>query len=174
MADPQLAQALERVHFGVAQLLLAIVDAQKLLRSRRNTEDPERLDELRKLLGNLSKMIPRVMRDSPIVLDVFIDSLRTASKWRWNIHSGTSKDPELNESTDLVAQYQAQIDAAIYALRQARRDSRNPKRHLFSALQSMGTAIAQLEPDGKGPASDAIFHASLKINDLRPVSDFAK
>lgn len=75
---------------------------------------------------------------------------------------------------DLLARYKLEIDTAALSLRNAKRAPQNPKRHFEIALRSMGTALAQLEPEGKGPASEACFVAADKMNRLRPATDFAK
>ena len=75
---------------------------------------------------------------------------------------------------ELLARYQLELDTAIESLKNAKKSPKNPKRHFVSALHSMAAALGQLEPEGSGPASEALFRAADKMNALRPVTDFAK
>ena len=90
---------------------------------------------------------------------------------RWNIYS-SGKSAALDK--ELLERYQLEIDTAIEALKLARRSSNNPKKYFFSALHSIGMALGQLEPEGQGPASEAVMHAAQKVNMLRPATDFTK
>ncbi len=75
-AEKKLAEALEKVDGTISKLLLELVEARKLASK---VPADERTDELSKLLGKLVTTIPRIIRDSPIVLDVYISTLKTAS-----------------------------------------------------------------------------------------------
>jgi len=86
----QLSRAITKVNDGISQLLLDLTAAQKVLGSYKDSSDSERLVELKKLLGSLVRGIVQTTRSSPIVLDLYAESLKTASGWvnrRWNIYA---------------------------------------------------------------------------------------
>jgi hypothetical protein len=86
--------------------------------------------------------------------------------------SGMAREAEVDK--ELLTRYRLELDTAIEALKSAKKSPKNPKKHLESALRSIGAALGQLEPEGSGPASEALFRAADKMNTLRPVTDFAK
>jgi len=103
-------------------------------------------------------------------------NMNPADSKKWKEMHDEHKDNFKSAAVDkeLLERYQLEVDTAIEALKFARRTPRNPKKYFFSALHSMGMALGQLEPEGQGPASEAVMHAAQKVNLLRPVTDFAK
>jgi hypothetical protein len=98
-----------------------------------------------------------------------------AAKWKaMNREHGDKFKKEAALDKELLKRYQLEVDTSIESLKSARKTPKNPKRHFSTALQSMGNALAQLEPEGEGPASEAVFKAADKMNQLRPVTDFVK
>ncbi len=86
--------------------------------------------------------------------------------------SGMAREAAIDK--ELLKRYYLEIDTAIYALRLARKEPQNSRKHFTNALHSMSTALGQLEPEGEGPASEAVWQAAQKMNTLRPITDFVK
>lgn len=120
----QLSRAVTKVNDGISQLLLDLTAAQKVLASYKDPSDSERLVELKKLLGSLVRGIVQTTRSSPIVLDLYAESLKTASGWlnkRWNIYAteearrsrfeeGVHADPTQNMSPEDAKEWKVQHD----------------------------------------------------------------
>lgn len=96
-----------------------------------------------------------------------------SKKWK-EMHDEHKDNFKSAFDKEVLERYQLEIDTSIVALKLARKTPKNPKKHFFSALHSIGMALGQLEPEGQGPASEAVLHAAQKVNMLRPATDFAK
>jgi hypothetical protein len=93
----------------------------------------------------------------------------------WKVQNDKNKDNFKSAAEeDPLDRYKLELDTAIETLKILKKKKpQASKRHLFILLQSLGTAIAQLEEGGKGPLSEVFFTAATKMNAQWSASDLA-
>lgn len=94
----------------------------------------------------------------------------------WKVQNEKNRDnfKSAAEEADPLSQYKLELDTAIETLKVLKKKKpQASKRTLFTLLQSLGSAIAQLEEGGKGPLSEVFFTAATKMNAQWSASDFA-
>lgn len=99
-----------------------------------------------------------------------------AKEWKvqHDKHKDNFKAAAEEGSEDPLDRYKLELDTAIETLKILKKKKpQASKRHLFILLQSLGTAIAQLEEGGKGPLSEVFFTAADKMNAQWSASDLA-
>jgi len=99
-----------------------------------------------------------------------------AKEWKvqHDKHKDNFKSAAEEDTEDPLDRYKLELDTAIETLKVLKKKKpQASKRHLSIVLQSLGTAIAQLEEGGKGPLSEVFFTAADKVSAQWSASDFA-